>query len=224
MLLRFDGTIAGLGTEAGVRLVIGMWRSSPFGPIADVMVELADGHRILVAPSAEVAAFIAGTYRFDEVRVEPVTLRVDGEVHRLRTATLSVDLVTGTRTPLGRLLALVPDRVARSRFWCRLIDPVARLVRHGVRTTGTAGGGRQEWYCATGERRLVSAAATLDGVHLGALRPVVPAVRFGFASTPPRPAAVDVTTWIASPRFAPVSNAPSAPPSAPPSAAARKDA
>lgn len=198
MLLRFDGTIAGLGTEAGVRLVLGLWRSSPFGPIADVMIERADGHRVLIAPSDEVAGFIAGTYRFDEIRVEDVSVHVDGDTRRLRTGTLSVDLTTGARTPVGRLLALVPPRLARSRPWCRLVDPFARLARHGVRTTGTAGNGRREWYCATDERRVVAATATLDGAPLGALRPVVPAVRFGFASTPPQPAAVEVTTWIAS--------------------------
>lgn len=196
MLLRFDGTIAGIGTEAGVRLVVGMWRASPYGPIADVMIEQPDGHRILIAPSDEVGAFVAGTYRFDEVRVEPVTLHVDGAFRYLRTATLALDLETGSRTRLGRLLALVPRRLARSRAWCRLIDPVAQVVRNGVRTTGTAGSGRREWYCATDEHRVVRAVATLDGAVLGDLRPVVPPVRFGFASTPPVPSAVDVTTWI----------------------------
>ncbi len=196
MLLRFDGTIAGIGTEAGVRLVIGMWRSTPYGPIADVMIERPDGYRILIAPSDEVGAFIAGTYRFDEVRVEPVTLHVDGAVRRLRTTSLTLDLETGSRTRLGRLLALLPRRVARSRAWCRLIDPVARVVRHGVRTTGTAGNGRREWYCATDEHHVVRVIAVLDGAALGGLRPVAPPVRFGFASTPPHPSAVEVTTWI----------------------------
>ncbi len=71
MLQRFDGAIAGLGTASGTRLVVGMWPVSPFGPIADLMIERPDGHRLLIAPEQPVADFIAATYRFDEVRVEP---------------------------------------------------------------------------------------------------------------------------------------------------------
>ena len=70
---RFDGWIAGLGTAAGLRAVVGHWPVSPFGAFTDVMVERPDGHRMLLAPSEEVAAFVAGTYRFDEVCRIPVT-------------------------------------------------------------------------------------------------------------------------------------------------------
>ena len=40
--LVFSGHIAGFGTAAGVRLVIGRWAESPFGIFADVMVQNAD--------------------------------------------------------------------------------------------------------------------------------------------------------------------------------------
>ncbi|MGH3867621.1 MAG: hypothetical protein ACRDQ4_16090 [Pseudonocardiaceae bacterium] len=66
--LRFEGWIAGLGTTAGLRVVIGRWTSSPWGPFTDVMVEQPDGHRVLLAPQPAVAEFIAGTYQFDDVR------------------------------------------------------------------------------------------------------------------------------------------------------------
>ena len=36
--LTFTGHIAGVGTGAGVRMVIGSWLESPFGRFADVMV------------------------------------------------------------------------------------------------------------------------------------------------------------------------------------------
>lgn len=75
--LRFDGVIAGLGTDSGTRLVVGMWSASPFGAIADVMIEDAGGHRTLLAPRQEVADFIAATYVFDEIRVEAIALRED---------------------------------------------------------------------------------------------------------------------------------------------------
>ena len=116
-----------------------------------------------------------------------MTLHVDGAARHLRTTTLALDLETGPPHRARPAARARPRRLARSRTWCRLVDPVARMVRHGVRTTGTAGHGRREWYCATDEHRVVRAVATLDAVALGGLRPVVPPVRFGFASTPPEP-------------------------------------
>ncbi|MGW5372453.1 hypothetical protein ACWES4_30080, partial [Streptomyces sp. NPDC004011] len=53
--LRFDGWIAGAGTSSGTRLVLGHWLRSPFGPFSDVMLERADGHRLLLAPTPETA-------------------------------------------------------------------------------------------------------------------------------------------------------------------------
>src|SRR5699024_877194 len=72
---RFRGHIAGVGTEEGTRAVVGIWARSPLGAFADVMVERSDGHRLLLAPSAGVADFVAGTYRFDEIRQVPVVVR-----------------------------------------------------------------------------------------------------------------------------------------------------
>ena len=72
--LRFDGHIAGVGTTSGLRAVVGRCASSPMGAFADVMVETAEGHRVLLAPSQEVADFVATTYHFDEVRIEPVAV------------------------------------------------------------------------------------------------------------------------------------------------------
>ena len=50
---RFDGAVAGIGTASGARLVVGMWPRSPDGSVTDVMIERADGHRILLAPSRQ---------------------------------------------------------------------------------------------------------------------------------------------------------------------------
>ncbi len=71
---RFRGRIAGVGSTSGTRVVVGWWHESPFGPFADVMVETAAGHRVLLAPTPEVAELVATTYTFDEVRLEPVTV------------------------------------------------------------------------------------------------------------------------------------------------------
>ncbi|WP_375475262.1 hypothetical protein [uncultured Jatrophihabitans sp.] len=193
---RFDGAIAGLGTTSGVRLVVGMWPRSPLGPIADVMVERPDGHRILVAPSAQAADYIAGTYSFDEVRVEPTAHRITGAVWSVAADTVRVSFAVGRRTALGQLLSLVPRPVARNRAWCAALDPIASRVKPGVHTVGSAGNGRREYYCAFDEHAVNALTASLDGADLGALARVEPPVRFGFGSSPARPSLVRVTTRI----------------------------
>ncbi|MFD9668876.1 hypothetical protein ACFWAY_46185 [Rhodococcus sp. NPDC059968] len=57
----FDGEITGLGTGSGVRIVVGHWSRSPLGEFADAMVELADGHRVLLAPSDAVRDFVTAS-------------------------------------------------------------------------------------------------------------------------------------------------------------------
>jgi hypothetical protein len=195
---RFRGAIAGVGSTSGVRVVVGHWADSPLGGFSDVMLETAAGRRVLLAPAAEVAELVAATYTFDEVRTEPVSVAASADRWSVRTPSLTLDLDVGRRTPLGRLLRVVPTRLAESPAWCTLTDPVARVVLRGVRTRGSAGGDRREWYGATDHHRIVSAAGSLDGTDLGALAPVTPPPRFGFSSTPPLPSVTTVVTTIAS--------------------------
>jgi len=190
--MRFRGAIAGVGTTSGVRVVVGRWDESPYGAFADAMVETADGHRVLVAPSADVAEFVAATYSFDEIRIEAIT--VDG--WSVRSPSLSLDITVGGRTGLGLLLRLVPRRVAESAWWCALTDPVARVLLRGVRTRGSAKDGRREWYGATDLRAVAAVTGALDGADLGALAPVDPAPRFGFSSTPRRPGVTELVTTV----------------------------
>jgi hypothetical protein len=189
---RFRGAIAGVGTTSGVRVVVGRWATSPYGAFADAMVETATGHRLLLAPSREVADFVAATYTFDEVRIEPITVRG----WAVRSPSLTLELETGGRTALGRLLRLIPARLAESPAWCALTDPVARVVLGGVRTRGTAGGGRREWYGATDHRHVAAARGRFDGAELGSLAPVAPPPRFGFSSTPSVPSITTVVTTV----------------------------
>ena len=83
---------------------------------------------------------------------------------------------------------------------------MARRVLPGVRTVGSAGGGRREYYGARDLHRVVSASVRWEGTDQGALAPVDPAVRFGFGSTPRTPSLVRITTLIrhdpSSPRLA----------------------
>lgn len=194
---RFHGEIVGVGTRSGVRIVVGRWRSSPLGTFSEAMVETADGHRILLAPSPQVAEFVAKTYSFDSVRVEDV--RVDETCEgtwSVRSASLVLDVAFGRRTLLGLFLRLVPPRVAQSPTWCTVTDPVARVVLRGVRTRGSAGSGRQEWYGATDHHAVTGLSGSFDGADLGELRPVLPAPRFGFSSTPAMPSITQVVTTV----------------------------
>ena len=200
---RFRGRIAGVGSTSGVRVVVGWWLETPFGPFADVMVERADGHRVLLAPTEQVAELVSTTYTFDEVRIEPVEVVAawaDGDPWVRSwgpsSPSLSLTLEVGDRTGLGRLLRLVPEAVATSPAFATLADPVARVALRGVRTRGVARAGRREYYGATDVRAVTSMSGAFDGADLGALAPVDPPCRFGFSSTPRRPSVTEVTTTI----------------------------
>ncbi len=185
-----------MGTASETRLVVGHWPRSPLGPFSDVMIETAAGHRVLLAPSEEVAAFVAATYTFDEVRVEPVQVVVDGPHWQVTSPSVTLWLTTGRTTAVGLLLRLVPTRVATSPALCVVTDPVARVLLRGVRTRGTAREGRREYYGATGTRAVRSASGTFEGTALGTLRPVDPPCRFGFSSTPRRPCVTTLVTTV----------------------------
>lgn len=193
---RFDGWIAGLGTAAGLRAVVGHWPRSPLGAFTDVMVEHPDGHRVLLAPSDAVAAFVAGTYVFDEVRVVPVHARSCGPRWEVAAGPLALTFTVGRRPPLGLLLRAVPRALATSPRWVAVIDVLARAVLPGVRTRGSAGGGREEFYAALDLHRVTAATASWDGTDQGALAPVAPPVRFGFGSTPRAPSLTRVLTLV----------------------------
>ena len=159
-LMAFDGDITGVGTQSGHRLVIGRWRASPFGAFARRDAR-GTGRPSPAARAAArpVADFVAATYRFDLIEVTPGGRRARRRApagrrcrpdhrdrrrhaHRPRTACFAW------------CPALWPDRAGGARRSTRL----AVLVMHGVRTRGTAGGGRTEWYGATDQRRVGGAA------------------------------------------------------------------
>ena len=193
---RFDGAIAGVGTTAGVRVVVGRWSDSPLGDFADVMLAEPDGTRRLLAPSQEVADFVSSTYHFDRVEIGAVTARSGEGWWDVEAPGLELTFSVGRRAPLGWLLRLVPGRLATSPTWARVTDPVARVVLRGVRTRGTAGGGRTETYGATDLHRVTSLTGTWQGQDLGELAPVAPEPGFGFGSTPRTPSVTRLVTTV----------------------------
>lgn len=192
----FGGHIAGFGTTAGVRLVVGRWTRSPFGAFTDVMVQTGTDERVLLAPNTQVADFVATTYRFDRIEVGPVTSRLTTDRLTVRAPGLDVTVSIGGPAPLDRVLRLVPARLAVAPWWLAAIDPVASRIVPGVHTAGSAGNGRREFYGVRRSRRIIGATGGLDGRDLGALAPLLPAVGFGFSSAPPEPQIVAVTTTI----------------------------
>ena len=195
---RFRGYIAGIGTQSGNRLVVGHWTDSPLGAFTDVMAENATGSRLLLAPNADVAAYVGSTYQFDAVDVVDVEARLTADRFLVSAGPLRLSLSLGPRTLLGQLLEHVPPALAVHPRWLAAINPLAGLLVPGVSTAGSAGGGRREFYGVRSIRSLTSVSATWDGKDLGGLADIDPPVHFGFSSVPPKPQMVAVTTSIVS--------------------------
>ncbi|MBC7632756.1 hypothetical protein [Aeromicrobium sp.] len=195
MIRTFTGHIAGIGTTSGTRIVVGIWDDTPFGSFADVMVEDADNHRILLAPRQEIADYVASTYSFDEVRIEPVSVE-RGDHWSVHTRSMQLRFTPGSRLWVAPLLRAVPPPLRRTAAWARVCSPVASRLMPGVQTYGSAGNGRTEWYAARDVHKLRDARATWEGDELGELAPVTPAVRFGFASSPAQPTLTSLSSYV----------------------------
>ncbi|WP_343598844.1 hypothetical protein [Mycobacterium sp.] len=194
--LTFDGHIAGFGTGVGVRVVVGAWSRSPFGGFTDVMLQTPDDRRLLLAPTAEVAEFVASSYHFDDVVVAPVAAQRSADTLAVTSPTLEFVATIGGPAPIDRLLRLVPARLAGAPWWLRAIEPVAARILPGVHTAGTAGNGRREYYGVRRSRLVTAISGQFDGTDLGGLARLEPPVQFGFASAPATPQIVAVTTRI----------------------------
>jgi hypothetical protein len=194
--LTFTGHIAGFGTQAGVRFVVGSWLESPFGRFADIMVEDADGKRSLLAPNAGIAEFISATYTFDTIELGDITVEQNTDGFRISAPGLEAVGTLGGAAPFDWLIRRVPARVATAPAWLRAIDPVAARLVPGVRTAGTAGNGRREYYGVRRARRITSVDGSFRGGALSGLAALDPPVRFGFSSAPVVPQLVSVTTTI----------------------------
>ncbi|MCT7657695.1 hypothetical protein [Mycobacterium deserti] len=180
-------------------MVVGSWLQSPFGPFADVMIETTKGERLLLAPNDKVAEFVSQTYTFDRVELTPVTVEHRPDGFAVRAQGLRVDGDLGGPAPFDWLLRLVPAPVATAPAWLGTINPIAARLVSGVRTAGSAGNGRREYYGVRRTRRITAVHASFRGADLGRLTALEPPVRFGFSSAPTTPQMVSVTTTIVLP-------------------------
>lgn len=194
-LARFDGEICGFGTASGRRIVLGIWRTSPFGSFADVMAEGPDGRRTLYAPTDELCRYIGSIYSFDDVRRADVHVARSPEALEVTAGPLRASVSIGRRDAVGWMLFAVPGWIATRRSWTTLTDPIARMALRGVRTRGHTPAGRED-YLAFDRHLLTGVRATWDGTDLGLMRPVRPPVRFGFGSTPTVPSIVRLATIV----------------------------
>ena len=177
-------------------MVVGSWATSPFGVFADVMVETRDGERILLAPTSDIAEFVSQTYTFDRIELGAVDVRHTADDFRVTAPGLAVSARLGGPAPFDWLLRLVPPMLSRAPAWLRLINPVASTLVSGVRTAGSAGNGRREYYGVRRTRLITAVDGTFDGDDVGGLAALHPPVRFGFSSAPSMPQWVSVTTTI----------------------------
>ena len=200
-LLRFDGHIVGASFESGDTIVAGRWRTSPFGPFADVMWRRADGTRVVLAPTAHVLDFVTSHYTFDDALITSVRVErdTDGTV-RVTGGGIDMALRAGAIDLPGRLIHLRPRWLRERPGWIAIEDALLRPVvgplfgADGVHVRGTTRAGAREWY-AIHDVRAASASATVDGTSLGATAALASA-GFGFSEFPSRSAIVRVTSLI----------------------------
>jgi hypothetical protein len=169
--------------------------------MTDEMWSRPDGTRVLLAPDEEVAAFVAGTYSFDETRVVPIRTIRSRDGFSLTAGDLRLEAEAGRPHPL---FALRPRPLRRWLPWVRFEDAVLRRLvgrfliggAAGVRMHGTTPSGAREWYRIDGYRPIVAARADAGGGDLGALADLRPDPGFGFSGFPTRPALVTCSPVI----------------------------
>jgi hypothetical protein len=118
----------------------------------------------------------------------------------VRAGPLHWEFTVGPRSAWGHLLRAVPPRLGRTLAVARVSDRVASVVMPGVRTLGTAGNDRLEWYAARDLHRITASTASWDGLDLGGLTDMDPPPQFGFSSTPRTPMLTTLTSTVRVPR------------------------
>lgn len=202
----FEGAITAAGFSSGHSVVVGAWARSPLGAFVDVMWRDAGGRRHLLAPTARIADYVSDLYRFDDVQVVGVRGGIDGDRLDVRAGPLHLQATMAAADWRSWLFALRPRVLRRSPTWISIEDRLARPVvgrllggGEGVRATGRAPGGQQEFYGADDWRALADAHLRVDGVGAGTMQPMPADFGVGLSAFPRRPASVRVGTLIRQP-------------------------
>jgi hypothetical protein len=150
--IRLDGLIAGR-FETGDRIVLGCWRSSPFGPFADAMWARPDGTRVLVAPEGAPLAFVSFHYRFEEHVAARTGARVTRDGLLFTGGPLELEMELEPPGAMSVLLGLRPSPLRTWMPWIWVEDVVFRPLlgpllggTADIRTRGVTPGGGAERY------------------------------------------------------------------------------
>lgn len=205
MMDLLEGAITGAAFTSGEAVVVGTWARSPFGQFVDVMWRRPDGTRILLAPCAEVAIYVAGLYSFDEVSVVPIRGGLTGAQVSVWAGPLAFHARLAAQEWRSWLFALRPRFLRRSPAWITVEDRLARPFvgrllggGAGVRAAGIAPGGQQEYYGADDWRRIATARLTVDNVDAGDMGDFPADFGVGLSAFPTIPSSVRVGTLIRS--------------------------
>lgn len=179
------GTISNVAFSSGHRFVVGHWKSSPVGPLNDVMWAQPDGTRILLVDRHEAGAFITAIYHFDAVTITQISWASHDSVINVVAGDVRLVLRLGRRWP-------IPLAALRRVPLVRPVEQAAARALLGVRTYGVSPTGVREWYRADRYQPIRSADGWIRDHHLGRLVPFHAPARFGFSEPPRRPAVVGV--------------------------------
>ena len=183
----FRGRIFSSSFERGDRVVIGAWDDSPLGGFTNIMWADPNGNRTLLSPSEIHAEYVSSLYSFEEIRIVPVDVKIDGKSISVKADDFSVYMSWGFRFPLP---------FPRPLWFISSVENFFAKTLFGTRTHGIANNGSEEWYSIRSISWLKGASAIVSGDNLGAMSSRTESSCFGFSEPPIRPAAVSLSSII----------------------------
>ena len=183
----FTGRITSSGFQTGDRIVVGAWKTSPFGNFTDIMWAKSDGTRVLIAPTQEIADYVTAMYSFDEILLEDVDSIEDGRCLKVKCETMELDFQwnKGFKIPFKRSLLFI---ATVELFFAKLI--------FSTRTYGVTKNNRKEWYAIDRVSHITHATANISGKGVGRFKPMDEPCKFGFSEAPKKPSSCEVRTHI----------------------------
>ena len=183
----FRGRIFSSSFERGDRVVIGAWDDSPLGGFTNIMWADPNGNRTLFSPSEKHAEYVSSLYSFEEIRIVPVDVKIEGKSISVKADDFSVYMSWGFRFPLP---------FPRPLWFISSVENFFAKTLFGTRTHGIANNGSEEWYSIRSISWLKGASAIVSGDNLGAMSSRTESSCFGFSEPPRRPAAVSLSSII----------------------------